>query len=374
MLQGVNCKGIAFMEELVTEEYIKNKIPNISKSYPFLNWTIKGTKIYSGQPPKITCAELDECEETEFVTKCLSTFFTQEMNEIYIIKMKGTAKGAVLAVSCHCFGDAPLLGHLVSDLVSTKTDFPEVPKLVIEDLLKGIPDKHQTLTLSDPFIIPRNKEPKPGPLFYRGIARSFDASRLVSTCKSIGIRPQAFMSACDIYTISKCFNLSPNFNILNQVSINTRRMFGISSISPMVKSSLVYLESHITNETNMKDLMQSLQKQIDLLVPNYQLPHFKLLTYNKFDIKRPAAMISNTGIIESENADIWVQGGQYTFREEERLLQSFTSHACTSRGKCNIVFTFIHPGCDNEFVNKYVEMMMNLFENPEKTIELSIFE
>ena len=373
MLIGTNCRAIAFLENMVTEEYVRNKLPSISKSYPFINWKIEGNKIFSGLPPKITCSELDECEETEFVTNCLSTFFTQEMNEIFIIKMKNTNKGAVLFASNHCFCDDPLVGHFVSDLVSSKTEFDVVERIPAEKLVENIEELHQTLKLKDPFTVPPLKEPREGRIFYRGIARSFDIQAILKVCKSIHIKPQAFLSACDIYSVKTVFDLKPDFNILNQVSINIRRALGISPISPMIKISIVYLESHITKESTMKDLMINLQQQIDELVPKYQLPHYRLTTYNKFQVQMPAGMVSNIGIIESENADIWVHGGQYQFPDVLRTIQSFTSHACTTRGKLNIVFTMLHPGCSDDFVQKYTSTFIDLLANPEKVLSLKLF-
>ena len=288
--------------------------------------------------------------------------------------MKNTTRGAVLAVSCHSFCDAPLIGHFVSDLVSSKTEFEVVPRIPASELVKDIPYKRQELKLQDCFLVPPNTERPEGELYYRGIAKSFDAEKMLKLCKSLHVRPQAFLSACDIYGIMKYFNIQPDFNILNQVSINVRKALNISPISPMIRISLVYLESHITKSTMMKELILSLQKQIDELVPNYELPHFKLCERGEFVVQRPAAMVANCGIIESENADIWVQGGMYDIPDAARMTKGFTSHACTSRGKCNIVFTILHPGCSEDFVQKYTSTVMDLLSNPEKVLDLPLFQ
>ena len=371
-IQSANCRAIAFLEKMVAESFVKNKISEISKSYPFINWRIENNNVYNDSLPKITYKEFDECEKTEFVTKCLTTLLPKEPTEIFIVKMKNTTKGAVMAASNHAFCDAPLIAHLVSDLVSTKTKFHTEKKPDLNMLLKDISENHQSFKLNNPFLVPPNKEPQKGDIYYRAIAKTFEAKPLIEACKTINIKPQAFLTACDIYTIAKTFKLHSNFNILSQVSVNMRKSFGLSPIAPMLGISLIYLESAISKELTMKDLMIDLQRQIDNLISNYEKSHFKLLTQGKFDVKQPAAMISNMGIIDTQNADIWAHGGIYDLPEPYRQLQSFSSHACTSRGKFHIVYNMIHPGCTDEFVDFYTKTSMNLFTNPHQALSLKV--
>jgi hypothetical protein len=241
-------------------------------------------------------------------------------------------------------------------------------------MLASVPEAHKENLVENPVQVPVHAVPPPGKLFFKGFCRSFSMSKILAVCKPLGIRPQAFFTAAEIRTIANIFKLSPDFDVTSQVNINTRKFFGLHPKTPILASTLVYIYSHITRQLIVKDLLLTLQKQINESVTQYVKPHFKNFTNGDFGLQKATTLTSNMGMFESDNPDIWGAGGMYTIPEQMRPLRNFTSHVCTVGDQANIVFTFLSPGCDEEFIDDFIRRMMWFFENPALAIDKTVIE
>jgi hypothetical protein len=375
LLTSVTCRAIGFLPQMISEQQLTQKLPTMARTYPFLNWRVASNVLLNDSAPTITPAEVEEQPKLDFLSTCFSTFFSDKFCEIFLISMAGTPHGAVLISCCHCVCDAPLMCHFLSDLFSsTSSDFPILTRPSFHDLLDGVPDDQQQNLVPNPVQIPINPSSSPGPLFFKGICRSFSVSNILAVFKPLGIRPQVFFTAAEIYTIVNIFKLSPEFDVTSQVNVNTRRFFDLHPKTPFCASATFYIYSHITHQLIIKDLLINLQKQIDESLPRYAKPHFKNSVNGNYGLQNAATLVSNMGVFECENRDIWGAGGMYHVLEAMRPLRTFTSHVCTIGDQANITFTFLSPGCEEQFIEDFIRKMMWFLENPEVVVHLPVFE
>jgi hypothetical protein len=375
LLTSMTCRAIGFLHHMISEQQVNEKLTTMAPTYPFLNWRLSSNVLLSDSTPTITVAEVEEQPKLDFLSKCFSTFFSDKFCEIFLISMAGTPHGAVLISCCHCICDAPLMCHFLCDLLSpTSFDFPVLSHPSFRDLLDGVPDDHQENLVSDPVQIPAHSLPPPGPLFFKGICRSFSISKVLAVCKPLGVRPQAFFTAAEIYTIANIFKLPPDFDVTSQVNINVRRFFELHPKTPFCASTLFYIYSHITPQLIVRDLLVHLQKQINESLPRFVKPHFKNFTNGDYGLQKAATLISNMGVFECENHDIWGTGGMYQIPETMRPTRTFSSHVCTIGDQANITLTFLSPGCDDQFILDFIAKMMWFFENPDVVVDRPVIE
>jgi hypothetical protein len=375
LLATMTCRAIGFLPQMISEQQLKEKLPTMSRTYPFLNWRISSNVLQNDSTPTITLAEVEEQPKLDFLSKCFSTFQSNEFCEIFLISMTGTPHGAVLISCCHSVCDAPLMCHFLCDLLSSNSsDFPILSRPSFSELLNGVPDARQENLVANPVQIPDNPNPPPGPVFFKGICQTFSIAKILKIIKPLKIRPQVFFTAAEIYTIVNIFKLSPDFDMTSQVNINTRRFFDLHPKTPFLASTLIYLYSHITRQLVIKDLLISLQKQIDDWIPRYVKPHFKNFANGNYGLQKATTLISNMGVFECDNHDIWGAGGMYNVPEVIRPRRTFTSHICTIGDQANVTFTFLSPGCDEQFIQAFIQKMMWFFENPEVVIDLPVVD
>jgi hypothetical protein len=369
-LTSMTCRAIGFLPEMISEQQVKQKLSTMSRTYPLVHWRLSSNVLLDDSAPTITHAEVEEQPKLDFLSKCFSTFFSDKFCELFLISMVGTPHGAVLISCSHCVCDAPLMCHFLCDLLSsTSSDFPMLTRPSFRDLLDAVPDDQQENLVSNPVQIPVNPSPSPGPLFFKGICRSFSISKVLAICRPLGVRPQVFFTAAEIYTIVNIFKMSPDFDVTSQVNINTRKFFDLHPKAPFCASTLIYIYSHVTHQLIIKDLLINLQKQIDEWLPRYVKPHFKNFTNGEYGLQKATTLVSNMGVFECENRDIWGAGGMCHIPEAMRPVRSFTSHVCTICDQANITFTFLSPGCEEQFIKDFIAKMMWFLENPEVVID-----
>jgi hypothetical protein len=375
LLTSMTCRAIGFLPQMISEEQVRQKLLTMVRTYPFLNWRVSSNVLLDDSAPTITLAEIEEQPKLDFLSKCISTFFSDKFCELFLISMSGTPHGAILISCNHCVCDAPLMCHFMCDLLSSAArDFPLLTRPYFRELLEGVPDDHQVNLVSDPVQIPVNPSPSSAPLLFKGFCRCFSISKILRICKPLGIRPQAFFTAAEIYTIANLFKLSPDFDVTSQVNINTRRFFDLHPKTPFCASTLVYIYSHITGQLIVKDLLITLQQQINDYLPRYIKPHFKNFTRGDYGLQKPTTLVSNMGVFDSENLDIWGSGGMSDIPETMRPIRNFTSHICTICDQANVVFTFLSPGCDDQFITDFIGKMMWFLENPDAVLDRPVLD
>lgn len=371
MLLGSTLRGIAYMDKLPSFDWVNKRLEIIEKTYPNIKYNIVNDYVTKDSKPKITEVEADGSKIDEFITNCLSTFYAQSNFEIFLIKQKNKESGAILASLNHAFSDGKHMLNLISDLVSDETEFPTMERANIPELIKNVERKQYPVDLSNQISIPINPSPKDIPPRYIAKCSSFDIQKILQTCKSIGVKPQAFLSTADIYSISKTMNAKNPFDIGNQIAANVNNILGIPEKSPQILTSLVYTLTKIDKSTKAVDVMKGIQKQLSDGMEKKVLNNFACITDGTFNILRPVSMISNIGAHKTKH-NIWVHGGMYSVPDAMKAFHSFTSHVVTTNNTGHLTSTYLIPGCEDEFINKHQHHLLEFINHPEQSIDKTI--
>lgn len=428
-LCAATVRASAQLSYILTKEEASSLLHEISSTYPILNERYDNGKFYSGSNPIITESELDfdgsfedeNQSDCAFMTKVMSSYFSSNNVELFIIKRKRSNalfinknQCAVLLSISHTLCDGALVAQILGDLLSlsilkhtngstqlyTRPKVEHISQLeIVKDLKPGLQNpedfekerKYDLITIPQP--LKENMDPNTsGPLFNKGICFNFDISKIIEVCHSIKVRPQAFLTAADIFSIHGAVNdisikqnflNDPNkpFSIISQVSVNTRKLIHINPLSATCYAAPVFIMSNIDNEINGRSLMIHIQSEINEKVEKYSVPHLKAYCEGKFPPVANQSWASNVGIVESE-IPIYVQGGASQIPEAARNIRGFTSHAITTKSKIkdafpsekagNIVLTFMSPTCDDQFVDAMTRRFEWFLRHPSEALEVKI--
>lgn len=428
-LSGGTVRASAHVSNLPSKEEAASLLQEISSTYPNLNERFEDGKIYSDSKPVITESEVcfedngknENRLDCALMTKVMSSFFSSNNVELFLIKIQRSDsantdknEGVVLLSLSHAICDGALVAQILGDFVSLlllkQTNSPtdsykrgiieHKPQLeVVKDLKSNLQTseefekerKYDLITIPPP--LKENADPTSGELYYKGICINFDISKIIDVCHSIKVRPQAFFTVADIFSICGTVNEissiqnypndpSKPFSIVSQISVNTRKQVHISPLSPACYAAPVYIMSNIDNDTNGRSLMLHVQQEINQKVEKFAVPHLKAYCEGKFPPVVNQSWASNVGIVESE-VPVWVQGGAYKIPDAARAARGFTSHVITTKSKVNqnsfpsekagcIVMTFLSPTCDDEFVSAMTKRFKWFLDNPQKAIDVKI--
>lgn len=421
-LSTSNVRASAYLTDLPNKEEATSYLQEMSLTYPNLNERYENGKIYSDSKPIITESSIEFENENDKVkkqdcllmTKVLSTFFSSNNVELFLIKIKrktslNVNEGIVLLSISHVLCDGALVAQILGDFASISllkkenkpTQFYYRPPVehkkqleIVKDIKSNLqsPDdfekerKYDLITIPSP--LKENMDPKAGNLYYKGICINFDINKIVDLCHSIKVRPQAFFTTAEIFSISGAVNeISSNdsnkpFSIISQISVNTRKQINISPLSPTCYAAPVFIMSNIDREINGRYLMCHIQNEINQKVEKFSVSHLKAYCEGKFPPVANQSWTSNVGIVESE-VPVWVQGGAYSIPEAARTIRGFTSHVITSKSKviqnsypsekagC-ITMTFMSPTCDDKFINAMTKRYEWFLDNPSKAADVKI--
>jgi len=360
-LNYLTVNGGILLEPCCDLNWVKERVEALRKRHPWVFYNqVNGLFQESGIPSFYEFSLEKDMDGVDFVQWSLDQARSNDFVSFWLYK---SSKHNCLVVNAnHSVTDGPLIGLFLSDLVGHPVEYEE-KRPNVKEMLDSIEENVQQFSSTNTLAVPINPSPEDIHPRFNTHCYSYDISDLMSVCTSLNVKPQAVLSVAELWAILHTLDQKEATNVMSMVSVNNRKNLNLKETSPLCPTSVIFIENSLEVNTTVKELIVSMQKKLDVLVPQYSLGHFKAFSFGRLKPPGTTSSISNIGKLPTENNTIFVTGGAYFMPDTMKCLRNFTHHALTSGNKLNITLTYLSPGCDNAFVGSLVSHFDSFMSN-----------